>query len=103
MRPRSPTYVKARVEHRIVSQAIVIATGVTEDGGREVLGVMVGDSETETFWSQFLRLRWSPRTSAPSTPSPPPKRSDLASTPLPTCSADSFPRSKRCCWEQRRT
>ncbi|MFJ7200673.1 MULTISPECIES: IS256 family transposase [unclassified Streptomyces] len=49
------TYVKARVEHRIVSQAVVIATGVTEDGGREVLGVMVGDSETEAFWSQFLR------------------------------------------------
>ncbi|MFD9053379.1 IS256 family transposase [Streptomyces zaomyceticus] len=37
------TYVKARVDHQIVSQAVVIATGVTEDGGREVLGVMVGD------------------------------------------------------------
>lgn len=49
------TYVKARVDHRIVSQAVVIATGVTEDGGREVLGVMVGDSETEAFWSTFLR------------------------------------------------
>jgi putative transposase len=36
------TYVKARVDHRIVSQAIVIATGVTQDGGREVVGVMVG-------------------------------------------------------------
>ncbi len=50
------TYVKARVDHRIVSQAVVIATGVTEDGGREVLGVMVGDSETEAFWATFLRL-----------------------------------------------
>ncbi|MFE5681522.1 IS256 family transposase, partial [Streptomyces erythrochromogenes] len=49
------TYAKARVEHRIVSRAIVIATGVTEDGGREVVGVMAGDSETEVFWSQFLR------------------------------------------------
>jgi transposase-like protein len=49
------TYVKARVDHRIVSQAIVIATGVTQDGGREVVGVMVGDSETEAFWAQFLR------------------------------------------------
>jgi putative transposase len=49
------TYVKARVDHRIVSQAIVIATGVTQDGGREVVGVMVGDSETEVFWTQFLR------------------------------------------------
>ncbi|WP_234018146.1 MULTISPECIES: IS256 family transposase [unclassified Streptomyces] len=48
------TCVKARVDHRIVSQAVVIATGVTQDGGREVLGVMVGDSETEAFWATFL-------------------------------------------------
>jgi putative transposase len=34
---------------------VVIATGITEDGGREVLGLMVGDSETEAFWSEFLR------------------------------------------------
>lgn len=49
------TYCKARVEHQIVSRAVVVATGITEDGGREVLGVMVGDSETELFWTAFLR------------------------------------------------
>jgi putative transposase len=49
------TYCKARVNHRIVSRAVVVATGITEDGGREVLGVMAGDSETELFWTQFLR------------------------------------------------
>lgn len=49
------TYCKARVNHQIASRAVVIATGVTEDGGREVLGVMVGDSETEAFWTEFLR------------------------------------------------
>ncbi|MEZ0095760.1 IS256 family transposase [Streptacidiphilus sp. EB129] len=49
------TYCKARVEHQIVSRAVVIATGITEDGGREVLGVMVGDSESEVFWGEFLR------------------------------------------------
>jgi putative transposase len=49
------TYCKARVAHQIVSRAVVIATGITEDGGREVLGVMVGDSETELFWTAFLR------------------------------------------------
>ncbi|MFE8950727.1 IS256 family transposase [Streptomyces sp. NPDC007856] len=49
------TYCKARVNHQIVSQAVVIATGITEDGGREVLGLMVGDSETEAFWTEFLR------------------------------------------------
>jgi putative transposase len=49
------TYVKARVSHRIVSRAVVIATGVTADGNREVLGVDVGDSEDEIFWTAFLR------------------------------------------------
>jgi putative transposase len=49
------TYCKARVNHQIVSRAVVVATGITEEGNREVLGVMVGDSETEVFWTQFLR------------------------------------------------
>lgn len=49
------TYCKARVDHQIASRAVVIATGITEEGGREVLGVMVGDSETEMFWKEFLR------------------------------------------------
>jgi putative transposase len=49
------TYCKARVNHQIVSRAVVVATGITEDGGREVLGLMVGDSESEVFWSEFLR------------------------------------------------
>lgn len=49
------TYCKARVGGRVVSRAVVIATGVTADGHREVLGVDVGDSETEQFWTEFLR------------------------------------------------
>jgi putative transposase len=49
------TYVKARVDHHIVSRAVVIATGVAADGNREVLGLDVGDSEDEVFWTQFLR------------------------------------------------
>lgn len=49
------TYVKARIEHQVVSRAVVIATGVTADGNREVLGVDVGDSEDEVFWTGFLR------------------------------------------------
>jgi putative transposase len=49
------TYCKARVNGRVVSRAVVIATGVTADGHREVLGVDVGDSETEDFWTAFLR------------------------------------------------
>ena len=40
---------------QVVSKAVVVATGVSATGGREVLGVDVGDSEAETFWTGFLR------------------------------------------------
>src|SRR3712207_1684617 len=49
------TYCKARVNRRVVSQAVVIATGVAADGHREVLGFAVGDSEDGAFWTAFLR------------------------------------------------
>ena len=49
------TYCKVRINQRGVSQAVVIATGVSADGRREVLGCASGDSETEAFWTQFLR------------------------------------------------
>ena len=49
------TYVKAHAGPSVVSKAIVIATGVTERGDREVLGLAVGDSEDGAFWTAFLR------------------------------------------------
>jgi putative transposase len=49
------TYVKAHDGARVVSKAIVIATGVTKTGDREVLGLAVGDSEDGAFWTAFLR------------------------------------------------
>ena len=49
------TYCKARVNHRVVSKAVVVAFGVAADGRREVLGFDVGDSENEVFWTGFLR------------------------------------------------
>jgi putative transposase len=49
------TYVKARSGGRIVSRAVIVATGVTRSGDREVLGVEVGDSEDGAFWIAFLR------------------------------------------------
>jgi len=49
------TYVKVRRNHRIVSVAVIIAVGVNADGRREVLGMDIGPSEAETFWSEFLR------------------------------------------------
>src|SRR3954467_7055314 len=39
---------------QVVSKAVVVATGITASGGREVLGLAVGDSEEETFWRAFL-------------------------------------------------
>jgi len=49
------TYVKARVRGRVISRAVVIATGVRADGAREVLGLAVGDSEDGAFWAEFFR------------------------------------------------
>jgi putative transposase len=49
------TYVKAHERARVVSKAIVVATGVARDGNREVLGLAVGDSEDRSFWTAFLR------------------------------------------------
>ncbi len=49
------TYVKVRQAGRIVTVAVIIAVGVNPDGVREVLGVAVGPSEAEPFWTEFLR------------------------------------------------
>jgi transposase-like protein len=49
------TYCKARVGRRVVSQAVVVAVGVAADGRREVLGFEVGDTESQSFWTTFLR------------------------------------------------
>ena len=49
------TYVKVRRNHRIVSVAAIIAVGVNTDGRREGLGMDIGPSEAETFWTEFLR------------------------------------------------
>ncbi len=49
------TYLKGRVGGQVVSRAVVVATGVSMNGDREVLGCAVGDSEDEAFWSEFLR------------------------------------------------
>ena len=49
------TYVKVRHNGRIVSVAVIVAVAVNSDGRREVLGMTVGASEAETFWTAFLR------------------------------------------------
>jgi transposase-like protein len=49
------TFVKGRIDGRVVSLAVVVAVGVNQEGTREILGVDVGPSEDGTFWLAFLR------------------------------------------------
>jgi putative transposase len=49
------TYVKVRQNSRVVSVAVIVAVGVNSDGRREVLGMDIGPSEAEAFWTAFLR------------------------------------------------
>jgi putative transposase len=49
------TYLKMRHDGHVVSVAVIIAVGVNSAGRREVLGLAVGPSEAETFWTDFLR------------------------------------------------
>lgn len=88
------TYIKARVRGRVVPRSVVIATGVRSDGTREVLGIDIGDSDAEAFWTGFrrsLRVVTEPGVSnpptsyeaaspptQPTTPTKPPPRRRLA-------------------------
>ena len=49
------TYLKVRQEGRVVSVAVIVAVGVNTDGRREILGMDIGASEAETFWTDALR------------------------------------------------
>jgi putative transposase len=49
------TYVKVRQNSRVVFVAVIVAVGVNSDGRREVLGMDIGPSEAEAFWTAFLR------------------------------------------------
>ena len=49
------THLDVRVGHRVVCRALVVATGVSAEGRREILGMALGDAETVDFWTSFLR------------------------------------------------
>ncbi|MBV9531404.1 MAG: IS256 family transposase, partial [Bradyrhizobium sp.] len=49
------TYLKQREGGRIVSVAAIIAVAANTDGKREIVGLHIGPSEAETFWSGFLK------------------------------------------------
>jgi putative transposase len=49
------TYLHVRnATGQVTSMAVIVATGITAEGAREVLGLDVGDSEDEVFWRGFL-------------------------------------------------
>ena len=47
-------YLKIRKDGRVVSQGALIAIGINEEGYREILGIKIGDSESEATWSEFF-------------------------------------------------
>lgn len=49
------TYLKVREGGRIVSVAAIIAVAANTDGRREIIGLGIGPSQAETFWSSFLK------------------------------------------------
>src|ERR671910_339077 len=49
------TYLRVREGGRIVSVAAIIAVAVDSEGRREIVGLHLGPSEAETFWSTFLK------------------------------------------------
>jgi putative transposase len=49
------TYLRQREGGRIVTVAVIVAMAVSTDGRREIIGLHVGPSEAETFWSTFLK------------------------------------------------
>jgi len=49
------TFEKVRENGRVISMAVLIATGVKRSGEREVLGLDVGPAEDLEFWRAFLR------------------------------------------------
>ncbi len=51
-------YEKVRRDGRVRSQAVLIVAGVRDDGRRELLGLSLGDSESESSWGDlFARLK----------------------------------------------
>lgn len=49
------THLKQREGGRMVSVAAIIAVAANTDGKREIVGLHIGPSEAETFWTGFLK------------------------------------------------
>ena len=47
-------YIKVREEHRVVSKSCHIALGITDQGEREIIGLMIQNGESDESWSHFF-------------------------------------------------
>jgi transposase-like protein len=47
-------FTKSRCEHRVLSKAVLIVSGVRSDGYRDVLGVTIGDAESTVTWNELF-------------------------------------------------
>ncbi len=48
-------YEKVRVDHKVVSQGVLVVSAVSDDGMREILGVEVADTESEATYQELFR------------------------------------------------
>ena len=49
------TYFKVRENHRVVSKAFLVALAISSDGGREIVGIDVFDTEDNYSWQTFFK------------------------------------------------
>lgn len=47
-------YLKVREEGRVRSRGLMLGIGINTDGHREILGLMIGDTESEESWGEFF-------------------------------------------------
>ncbi len=47
--------IRVRKDARVRPQSLLIATGINQEGYREILGLFLGDSESEASWSAFFQ------------------------------------------------
>ena len=48
-------YEKVRVDHKVVSQGVLVVSAVRDDGFREIVGVEVADTESEATYQELFR------------------------------------------------
>jgi len=52
---RDGIVIKVREDGKVRPFSLLVATGVNQEGYREILGMELGNSETEESWSDFFK------------------------------------------------